>query len=465
MTGAARFLARLWPRSLTAQLIALTLAALLVAQGLALAILAQERERAIETTVRIGLVGRMASVKRVIERLGPEAAPAILAAASGRRIRYVVSAAPGLDPDGPGVRRFDGRGPRRGGFGGAAGPRGLRDALWRIGPPQRIERPRDGWGWRRGPRVVRLLEVTAPLRGGGWLTLRALSPPPRIVWVGPSLVTLGATAAILIGMLIWSLRRTTRPLSALADRADRLGRGEATEPLAETGPEEIRRAAAAFNGMQERLRRFVSDRTHMLGAISHDLRSPITAMRLRAELVEDAETRDALLATLAEMEAMTESALAFVREDADAEPTRPTDLGALAESVVEDAAEAGAAAEIVAAPRLVYRCRAGALKRALRNLVENAARYGGGAAVSVLETADGPVLRVEDHGPGLPPERLEAMFEPFVRLEGSRSADTGGVGLGLSIVRSIARAHGGEARLENRAEGGLRAEIRLPAHV
>jgi len=254
----------------------------------------------------------------------------------------------------------------------------------------------------------------------------------------------------------------TRPLRALAERADAFGRGTVEPPPPEAGPEEARRLIAAFTRMQERLRRFVADRTRMLAAIGHDLRTPITSLKLRAELLDDAEARSRMLATLDEMERMTEATLAFAREDATAEPSRSVDLAALISSFADDLTEMGKPVTFADAARLPYVCRPTALRRALANLVENAIQYGERARVTLGATSAGPVITIDDDGPGIPEDQIEQAFKPFVRLETSRSRETGGAGLGLAIARSIVLAHGGDLVLSNRPEGGLRAEIRLP---
>jgi signal transduction histidine kinase len=215
--------------------------------------------------------------------------------------------------------------------------------------------------------------------------------------------------------------------------------------------------------MQERLRRFVGDRTRMLAAIGHDLRTPITSLKLRAELLDDEEARTKMLATLDEMQRMSEATLAFARDDAATEPTRVVDLAALLDSIADDLAEMGKPVTFIESPRLPYPCRPTALKRAVANLVENAIQYGERARVSLESRSVGPVIVVDDDGPGIPEERLDDVFKPFVRLEESRNRATGGAGLGLSIARSIVLSHGGDLVLANRKGGGLRAEIRLPA--
>ncbi|ODN70186.1 Osmolarity sensor protein EnvZ [Methylobrevis pamukkalensis] len=302
--------------------------------------------------------------------------------------------------------------------------------------------------------------ISIPLPDGTWLNAFAqYGPPPA--WAWPTLLSSGLIASGIVVIVILTVRRITRPLRALATAADGLGRGETVPPLPETGPIEIRSTTHAFNAMRERLGRFIADRTRLLAAISHDLRTPLTALRLRAEFVEDDEIRDKMIATIDEMHRMTEATLAFARDDVGHEPARKVDLAALVTALADDFADIGENVTATAPDRLDFMVRPTALRRAIRNLVENALRYGGTARLSV---EDGPdiVIAVEDDGPGIPEAQMEEVFEPFVRLEGSRSQETGGVGLGLATARSIVHAHGGEIRLANLAAGGLRAEIHLP---
>jgi signal transduction histidine kinase len=224
----------------------------------------------------------------------------------------------------------------------------------------------------------------------------------------------------------------------------------------------VRRAAHAFNQMQERIRRFVEDRTQMVAAIAHDLGTPITRLRLRAEYVEDEEQRQKVLGDLEEMEQMIASTLAFAREDGVNEPRETFDLNSLLESICDDFADAGQAVEFRADGRLAYDFRLVALRRAFTNLIENAVKYGSSAQVLVEERPDAIVVRIDDDGPGIPEEAMEQVFEPFRRLDESRSRETGGTGLGLAVARSIVRSHGGDVILRNRAEGGLRSEVILP---
>jgi signal transduction histidine kinase len=309
-----------------------------------------------------------------------------------------------------------------------------------------------------------VLTIALELPGGRWLTVeRVLHPPiPQMIW--PMALSLALSALAVAGAVALAVRRIVRPLKTLSAAADRLGRGEAVGSVPEEGPADVRRTTRAFNTMSERLTRFVADRTRMLAAIAHDLRTPITGMRLRAEMVEDAETRARIQAGLDEMAEMTEAALAFARTDAQGEATRRVDLASLVQSVVDDLADAGAAVAYRGPERLDRTCRPTALKRAVRNLVANAVAYGTRAEVVLDETApQGIELTVADDGPGIPADQLERVFDPFVRLEESRSRETGGSGLGLSIARNIARAHGGDVSLENRPQGGTVARLILPA--
>jgi signal transduction histidine kinase len=223
----------------------------------------------------------------------------------------------------------------------------------------------------------------------------------------------------------------------------------------------VRHTAEAFNLMQARLQRFVEDRTRTLAAIGHDLRTPITSLRLRAEFVADDEMREKMLSTIDELRSMTEAALAFSSNEVLREGTRHVDLTALVESLCDDLVELGQDIGFVEAAKVDYRCRPDSLKRAVRNLIENAVRYGERARVGIASTAAHVTIVVEDDGPGIPPDKLEQVFSPFFRVESSRNRQTGGIGLGLSIARDVARHHGGDITLVNTGRG-LRATIILP---
>lgn len=330
-------------------------------------------------------------------------------------------------------------------------------------------RPRDiqmfgGPFWER-------LVVSLRLPEGGWLNVSLPMLPPRY-WFSPDFLTafllMTAAAALLT---LWAVTRMTAPVRTLARAAEALGRDVNAPPLPEDGPLEVATAAAAFNTMADRIRRFVRDRTELLTAIGHDLRTPITRLKLRAEFMEDDEQRRKMLLDLDELEAMVSATLAFGRDATLAEPVAALDLAELLRTILDEAGDARPEAadklRYEGPPHLTIQARPLALKRALANLVSNAVNYGDGALVRLTPPAVGTpqgvlTIAVEDDGPGIPPQELDRAFEPFHRGEPSRNRETGGVGLGLPIARNILRAHGGDVTLANCPSGGLRAVVTLP---
>lgn len=277
--------------------------------------------------------------------------------------------------------------------------------------------------------------------------------------------TIASTTAMALGVIIVSIllvRSLTAPLRRLADAADRLGLDETGLALPEEGATEVRHAARAFNRMQERIGRLIRDRGQTLAAISHDLRTPITRLRLRAEFLPDDDQRDRMLADLDEMELMLESTLEFLRVDTARGEVRVVDLSAILETICGDHIDAGDAVTLADLAPAPVRARPLALKRALSNLIDNAIKHGGGARVALAGTGEKWLITIDDDGPGIPGADIERMFEPFTRAEESRNRHTGGVGLGLTVARSLLRGLGGDVVLSNRPGGGLRAEIALP---
>jgi signal transduction histidine kinase len=313
-----------------------------------------------------------------------------------------------------------------------------------------------GMGLGHGPRGP-AIRISVRLHDQSWLNVFAPLEPGDSLWRARFVVPLAAALVAVILAALWAVRRATRPFATFAAAAERLGVEIAAPPLAEAGPREARRAAHAFNVMQERIRRFVDDRTQMLAAISHDLRTPLTRMKLRAEFVEDEAQRAKMLVDLDEMERMIAATLAFARDDAAREDRRPLDLASLVQGLAEDKGVAYAGSE-----SLVLDARPLALKRAIANLLDNARLYGGGARARLEDTPNDIRVIIEDDGPGIPESEFERVFAPFTRLETSRNRDTGGTGLGLAVARAAARAHGGDITLANRAEGGLRVIMVLP---
>jgi signal transduction histidine kinase len=256
-------------------------------------------------------------------------------------------------------------------------------------------------------------------------------------------------------------RRVVRPLSELTKAAAKVAGGSGTPHVDEQGPEDVRNAAAAFNTMAAKVSRTLESQRHLLSAVGHDLRTPITAMRINLEFVEDEELREGLMRNLEELQALTEQVLAAAK-GAGGEKARQVDLSALVESLCADLDELGEPVSWVNHSPAPIACRPNEIKRAVRNLVENAVAYGHKAEVRISDTSDGYEVLVEDEGPGIPEGDRQRVFEPFVRLEGSRNEATGGTGLGLTLVKAIAEGHGGAVQLENRPGGGLRARMHLP---
>ena len=304
--------------------------------------------------------------------------------------------------------------------------------------------------------------VQVALRDGAWVTFDSyLSPESAAMPVRFALTLLILLGTVIVLSLV-AVRWVTGPLSTLATAAEKLGEDINRAPLPESGPLEVRRAARAFNTMQRRLARFIADRTRILTAMSHDLKTPITRLRLRTEMLEDDALRSKFEKDLDDMEAMVAQTLDFMRDASAREAVQRVDITALLESLQTDFQDTGAAVEIEGRVARPYDGRPLALRRCLTNLIDNALRYGKRATIKAEESADRIIVRILDEGPGIPEEEFEHAFEPFFRGESSRSRETGGTGLGLGIARNIARAHGGDVVLKNRSAGGLEAIVTLP---
>lgn len=325
----------------------------------------------------------------------------------------------------------------------------------------------DGNGLRvayaaKGYGADHVLLVSTRLPDGSWINARAtalsaLDRQDRHFIVPTTLMSLA-----ILAVSIYLVRVCTAEFRSIARAARRLGVDVTAPPLPIHGPEEVREAATAFNEMQGRIRALVTDRTQMLAAISHDLRSPITTIRLRAEFIEEGEERDRILAQLDEMEAMVSATLSFLRDDGGREGTKVVDISALLATICDDLSDAGRPAYFQGPTGVTIRCRPIGLKRALANLIENAVKYGASATVILETLPDRLVISIDDEGRGIPDTELETVFNPFYRLEESRNRETGGFGLGLTVARSVIKGHGGDLVLENRPSGGLRALITLP---
>ena len=312
---------------------------------------------------------------------------------------------------------------------------------------------------RKSPRLF----ISLQLDDQNWLNMRLRYNPSRLDRFFPALGPL-VLLTVFIGVITFFIMKwANKPLVRMAKAAEQFGLDVNASPMPLEGPKEVREASQAFNQMQTRLRNFVKDRTQMLAASSHDLRTPITRMRLRAEFIEDDDEREKMLNDLDEMEGMIKATMVFARDDVANEKIQQIDLAALVETLCADMGELGHDVSYQGADELNYLGRPTGLKRAVTNLIGNAIKYGKRCRVTLENTKTETVICVSDDGPGINPEEIENVFSPFTRLETSRNRETGGVGLGLAIVRSVAHAHGGKAILENRKDGsGLDAKLILP---
>ena len=450
--------------SLRGQLALLIVAALVVAQTISLWLFVDERGLAVRAALGFEAAGRAANVALLLEEAPESLQQAILRAANSPLVRFDLSGIPAVDhvshADGGAVEA------RVRGLLGGEQDREIRVELHEVEhgilpmPHLAPEMADMHLAMMRGELSAIEMQLSIALADGQWLNVGTRFERPPLQWPLMSFISFGITAAIILVSAFWFLlTRLTGPLLRVARAVDQLGRGEVVDPLPLIGPSEVRGLTLAFNRMQARLTRFVADRTRLLAALGHDLRSPLTAMRVRAEMVDEDETRESLVASIEEMQEMVDATLAFARGMASAEAYETVDLGAYLKQLQADMIDGFT---LDTANSISVRLRPQSVRRALRNIIENAQRYGGGAEITFQHDAEHAEIRVGDNGPGIPEAELEHVFEPFFRLEKSRSRETGGTGLGLSIARTIVRAHGGDVVLSNRAEGGLLVTVTLP---
>lgn len=269
------------------------------------------------------------------------------------------------------------------------------------------------------------------------------------------------TFLALLAVVVWLSARVTRPLRQLTESADQFSGTEPLKPLELEGPPDMRRAIKAFNGLSQRISDLLSEKDQMLGALGHDLRTPLASMRIRAAGMRPVDERAALFSTVDGMERMIDDILTLARTGRSAEPLARVDVRLLVAGIAGQFIAQGATVNLVPGEAIVWPLRPELLTRAVRNLVDNAVRYGGGAHLTLAIEGQALTIRVEDEGPGVPADQLEHVLRPFARLDQSRNSGAGGAGLGLAIAMSIARLHGGTVALERRAEGGLSATLRL----
>ena len=469
---------KLWPRSLRARLTLLLFGVLLVAQLFSMALHYRDRGEILKEASGYNLVQRITGMVVVLDQLSPEKRESFVLGMDAPPLHVNLLDQPQKLPDQrqdstraallhrllhirlgedrrvmvllPPVERS----------------RSSREPAWPDVFPERMRRMMAshmgrGMGMGMMGPISRLV-VQVELQGGQWALFTYRFPGELMVWPLGLLLGLGVLLLAVWLVSFIALRWLTRPLSTLAYAAEELGKDINHAPLSEQGPVEVSRAARAFNRMQQRLVRFLEERTRLLTAISHDLKTPVTRMRLRIERIEDSKLRESLEQDLVDMQTMIQSSLDFMHGISLREETRPLDIGALVGSLAEDAHEAGHSVQVTGAANKPYVGRPLALKRAIGNLLDNAVRYAGTVKIEIQDNADELRIIFRDNGPGIPDELLEKVFEPFFRVEGSRNPKTGGTGLGLSITRNIARAQGGDVVLRNRTEGGLEATLVLP---
>jgi len=315
-------------------------------------------------------------------------------------------------------------------------------------------------GARDIPMIIAPFKVAVRQPDGLWKIVRPEDEFPN-AWQKRILLWFVISAVALAPAALWFARRLAAPISAFAAAGERLGRDPQAAPLQLDGPLEVERAALAFNEMQGRLRRYVEDRSAMVAAVAHDLRTPLTRLRFRVESAPESLQRK-MIADIDQMDAMIAATMAFVRDASYPAERRRLELVSLVESVADEMAETGKNVIAEVGPPVVIDGDPVALRRLVNNLLDNAVKFGACARARVYRDQSTVVIEVDDDGPGIPESERERVFEPFHRGEPSRSRETGGAGLGLAVVRSVARAHGGDADLQNRTEGGLRARAHLP---
>ncbi len=464
-----------WRRSLAAQFVGLLLLALIVSQAIGMLLSWDEKDKALKAAMKSEFFSRTASVTRLMESIPHDLRQEALLATETTYSRFWIT-----PEEPPAALAWSEKAAEElmrplANLVDLPPQWGLKVSAVEIPPDRDVFRPAQAsqgwavpsapiWDLPRDALFVSFghgdgLGLAVKLNDGTWLNSAYYKSIPDD-WQR-SLITLLTTAVILSSIGIISATRIARPLRQLTASAEAFGRGENVGLLPEEGPDDIRQMAEAFNRMQDRLHRFVDDRIRMLAAIGHDLRTPLTSLRLRAEFVEDPDTQRRMTETIDEIQAMTEAMVAFARGEASVEETRNVDLTALVESLCDNLSDMGQSVDYVETEPVIYRCRPDALRRAIRNLIENAVRYGGSAKVSVSEQPNSVDIVIEDRGPGIPQNLREDVFSPFFRLEKSRNRETGGVGLGMSIARAIVRHHGGDIQLMDN-EPGLKAIIRLP---
>lgn len=449
----------LWPFGLTGRVVVIVVVSILILAAGGIGLHLHERATGVRTRFAVAAADRITAVTLLMDQTPPAERARILEAIGSRWMQMRWSATRPLSPDHP-------PSPRARAFSEL-----LQANLRELGgrPVEVFVAPhdwRDFWPPRhrrrgRGPDAP-LVTASVALSDGGWLVFGIPVRMARLRWEIRLMSVIGVSILVIVLVAVWAAHRVTRPVAQLAEAADRFGADVRAAPLPDRGSREVRMAARAFNRMQERLRRLVDDRTFMLAAISHDLRTVLTRLKLRAEFIDDENQRERAIADIDEMGAMLETSLAFARDDITEEARRDVDLSALLQSLCDDLADAGEKASFEGQSGIVCHGQQVAIRRALSNILGNAVKYGGEAVVTASRGDFEICIEILDRGPGIPESLRERVFMPFYRVEPSRSRDTGGTGLGLSVARNVFRRHGGDVTLHERPGGGLRVRATLP---
>ncbi|AIU25595.2 ATPase [Pandoraea pnomenusa] len=428
---------RHWPRSLFARLALILVVGLTLAQALSFWLTMTERNRVTSNMMSVYIESEVASSVALLDHLPASERAQWLPRLARRSYRFEL---------GPGA---SGGTPDAGLAAQVAAV--IRDAIGVTYPLTVSSVPGD----------ADRLQVHLRLSDGSPLTIDVF-PTPTLPLSGWLPVVLVMQLLLIAGCCWLAVRVATRPLNALANAADTLGPDLRAERLNEEGPSEVARAARAFNAMQDRIGGYMTERMQILAAISHDLQTPITRMRLRVDTMEDESSAERLQQDLREMESLVKEGVTYARTLHGAvEAPRKVDLDALLDTLVCDYADAGQPVALTGTVGHPVVTRPQALRRIVGNLIDNALKYGGDANLSVVRCDEGIDIVVTDHGPGIPEDKLEAVFAPFVRLETSRNRHTGGTGLGLAIAKQLAQAMDARLTLRNRDGGGLEARLRL----
>jgi signal transduction histidine kinase len=438
------------PRSLAVRLFLLLLGGVLAAVFITTGLALQERGRMMQSFREQAVAERLADFLHLLAALPPEQRSATVRALPSGHWRIEPGDTPPAEPV-ESSQSFTAA------LAEAAGPEIRVETAWRT----------RGHDCRSGPAEcprTRTVGVRVRFADGQRALIEGTHEPPpaRPPGVAGFVANLSILAGIPAAVAWFAVRLVLQPLRRLAEAAEAFGRDPEHPPMDESGPSEVRQAARTFNRMRERLRSHIEERTRILAAITHDLKTPLTRMRLRLEQCEDERLRARLAEDAAAMQALVDEGLALARSLDSGQPPQTVDLGALLQSLCDDTVDAGGDARFEGSENALASGRPDALRRGFLNLIDNAVKYGGEADVTLERSGDDWLVRVRDRGPGIPEQHLGDVMQPFFRLETSRSRETGGTGLGLSIAANLLAAQGGVLSLHNRPEGGLEARVRLP---